>query len=95
MEDFLRAFPDVHNSISLVITDDNVLATEFTIAATHTGPLALPSGEVAPTGKKLTFSGASFARINAQGLIVEEHRYWDVLAHLVQLGLLPEAEAVP
>jgi steroid delta-isomerase-like uncharacterized protein len=94
IEDFFRAFPDMHNSISLVIADDNTLASEIAVTATHTGPLALPTGEVPPTGKKLAFGGGIFSRVNSQGLIVEEHRYYDVLGQLVQLGLMPEEQAV-
>jgi steroid delta-isomerase-like uncharacterized protein len=94
MEDFFRAFPDTHNAVSVVMAEGNVLATEIAMTGTHTGLLALPSGDVPPTGKKLSFGGGIFSRVNSQGLIVEEHRYYDVLGQLVQLGLMPEAEAV-
>jgi steroid delta-isomerase-like uncharacterized protein len=85
--DFLRAFPDMHNSVKLTMEDGNVVAAQFVIKARHTGPLALPSGEIAATGKTLEFEGGIFSRINGHGLIVEEHRYYDVLGQLTQLGL--------
>ena len=94
IEDFVRAFADMHNAIKLTMSEGNVIATEFAVTATHTGPLALPSGEIPATGKKLSFEGSVFSRCNSEGLIVEEHRYYDVLGQLVQLGLMPEAEAV-
>ena len=94
MIDFLRAFPDLHIAAKSAVDGDNIVAGEYAVSGTHNGPLPLPTGEVPPTGKRLQFEMSVFSRLNSQGLIVEEHRYYDVLGQMVQLGLLPEAEAV-
>jgi steroid delta-isomerase-like uncharacterized protein len=87
MADFYRAFPDATNRLAVNIEDGNVVAARFSITGTHSGPLALPTGEVPATGKRLTFEGGVFSRFNGQGLIVEEHRYYDVAGQAAQLGI--------
>ena len=58
------------------------------------GPVSLgrgeqptPEGETPATGRTLTSEGAVFSRLNAQGEVVEERRYYDVAGVLAQLGL--------
>lgn len=88
MADFFRAFPDIHNSVKLAMSDGNTIATQIAMAGVQGGPLLLPTGEVPPTGKKLESEGGIFSRLNSQGQIVEEHRYYDVAGQMAQLGLL-------
>lgn len=87
MEDFLRAFPDLQAASRAILADGNVLAIEFSMAGTHKGPLSLPAGEVAATGRTLSFEGGVFARLNAAGEIVEERRYYDLAGQMAQLGV--------
>ena len=89
MEDFFRAFPGVSNAVKLTMSDGNTVASAIAVKGVHGGPLALPSGEIPATGRTLTFEGGIFSRVNGQGLIVEEHRYYDVAGQLTQLGLMP------
>lgn len=84
---FFTAFPDLRAEVTCSVVDGSTLAAEMTLAGTHTGPLALPSGEVPPTGRALRFEMAFFARIDDHGLIVDERRYYDVADQLEQLGL--------
>jgi len=88
IEDFFRAFPDVSNALKLTMSEGNIVAAEIAVKGVHSGPLALPSGEIPATGKTMSFEGGLFARLNGQGLIVEEHRYFDVAGQLTQLGLM-------
>ncbi len=62
-------------------------AVEWTVVATNTGPLATPAGEVPATGRTVTLTGASLLQITDDELIAEEHRYFDTMAMLTQLGL--------
>jgi steroid delta-isomerase-like uncharacterized protein len=94
MEDFFLAFPDANVAARTIIEDDAVAALEVLVTGTHTGPLPLPSGEVPGTGRKISFQGAHFFRFNSRDQSIEDHRYYDVLGQLTQLGLLPEAESV-
>ena len=49
------AFPDVHREIFKIHVADNVVIVELAIRGTHKGELKLPSGTLAPTGKKIDF----------------------------------------
>ena len=55
---------------------------------TQTGPLALPTGVVPPTGKYAEVPGALVA-ILKEGKIVREKTYWNQVELLAQLGLMP------
>ena len=84
---FFTAFPDLRAEVTCSVVSGSTLAAEMTLAGTHAGPLTLPSGEVPPTGRPLTFAMAFFSRIDDQGLVVDERRYYDVANQLEQLGL--------
>jgi len=87
LNDFLRAFPDARFTILNILEDGTTAAGEYSLSGTHTGPLALPSGEIPATGKPLSFNGSAFSRFNDRGEIVEESRYFDIAGQLAQLGL--------
>ena len=84
---FLAAFPDLRAEVTCSVVSGSTVAAEMTLAGTHTGQLTLPSGEVPPTGRSVRFEMSFFDRIDDQGLIVNERRYYDVLDQLEQLGL--------
>lgn len=84
--DLRRAMPDARFTLRPAFRDGDTVAFEYGLSGTHLGPLALPDGEVAPTGRKLDMPGAVFARFDADGFVVEERRYWDVAGLLVQVG---------
>jgi predicted ester cyclase len=87
-EDGIRlAFPDGALMVARPVVRGDHTALEWEFRGTHAGPLAIPSGVVPPTGRHIVLRGASFLRFDAQGLIVEEHRYYDVRSLLNQLGV--------
>ena len=89
--DFFRAFPDVSFKFTDVFQkNERTGATQFQMSGTHTGPLALPAGEVPPTGKRFNIMGVGIVTLDDSGLIKEELRYYDVATVLTQLGLMPE-----
>ena len=81
------AFSDVSLETSPVLAGGDRLAVEWEYKAKHTGPLALPTQTIAPTNRSLSLQGASFLRINAQGEIAEERRYYNPSSLFEQLGL--------
>lgn len=90
-----QAFPDFTHEIrglSLVSERDQTLAFELHASGTHTGPLPLETGVLAPTGKQLDVSAADFWRLEG-GLIVEYRLYFNLLDFLGQLGVVPAAAA--
>jgi ketosteroid isomerase-like protein len=64
------------------------VAAEARFTATHTGPLASPGGDIPPTDKPVALDYVDVTRF-AGGRIASEHVYFDQVAFLSQLGLLP------
>jgi steroid delta-isomerase-like uncharacterized protein len=83
-DDFFRAFPDLHATLRRNVTADDTVAYETAVSGTHQGPLASPAGEIPPTGRRVEFDAAGFVRIDGEGRILEENRYYD-LAGLVAM----------
>jgi steroid delta-isomerase-like uncharacterized protein len=86
--DFFTAFPDVRVELKGILTNGDTYAFEATVRGTHKGALMFPTGLVPATGKPLEFSGGMFGRVDSEGRIAEEHRYYDVAGQLTQLGLM-------
>ncbi|NED98136.1 ester cyclase [Phytoactinopolyspora alkaliphila] len=86
-DDIMRALPDIHQTVRTVMEHGDILACEISVTGTHNGPLATPDGEIPATGRKVEFGGAWFARLDGDGKIVDERRYYDVAGLLAQLGL--------
>ncbi|MBI2919013.1 MAG: ester cyclase [Chloroflexi bacterium] len=60
---------------------------EWTVMGTQTGPFTTPLVNVPPTGKKVRLSGTTVFEFDAQGKIVEERSYFDVMSLLGEFGL--------
>jgi steroid delta-isomerase-like uncharacterized protein len=84
-ESFFRAFPDLRFDIRQTISDGAINATDGSFSGTHRGPLPTPSGEIPPSGRRMELGGAGFTRLDGQGRILEEHRYYDLAGLLAQL----------
>ena len=84
------AFPDIHISIHDTVAQDDKVVMRWTAAATHNGPFL----GIAPTGRKIRFTGTSIQRI-VDGKIVEGWDNWDQLGLLVQIGVVNAAHFIP
>ena len=74
------------------VEQGDAFCDEWTFAGTHTGSLLLPDGrDLAPTGKRIEVRGMEYCRVNDEGELTVNTLYYDNLAVLVQLGLVPEA----
>ena len=91
VEPLHRALPDARHDYDLTVIGDTAFV-EGTWGGTHTGPLVTPDGEIPPTGKEVRFSFLGVVRVRG-GLIYSLHVYFDQLAFLTQLGLVPEPAA--
>ena len=83
------AFPDIHAKILRILEQGNMVSVEYETTGTQTGALPRRSGEIPPTGRRLTQRGASIALVDESGRIVMQHEYFNLLDLLIQLGLWP------
>ncbi|MFQ5837612.1 MAG: ester cyclase [Thermoplasmata archaeon] len=81
------AFSGVSLKTLSVVTSGDTGAVEWEYSGKHTGELVGAEGTIPPTDRSFRLRGASFLRINPEGLIVEEHRYFDTGSLFKQLGL--------
>jgi steroid delta-isomerase-like uncharacterized protein len=82
---YRNAFPDIHLTIEDVIAEGETVMTRWSCRGTHKGDL----NGIAPTGKHITTSGVTIARVS-NGKIVEGYVNWDALGMMQQLGVVPE-----
>jgi steroid delta-isomerase-like uncharacterized protein len=88
---FRSAFPDLEWRVDLVLGDGDLVAARWTAAGTHSGAW----GEVAPTGRRVSFSGINVFRFGDAGKVVELWNHRDDLGLMEQLGAPVFAGAVP
>ena len=88
MADFLAAFPDLIFTLKTVIESGDAAAFEGMGKGTHKGPMAGPTGEIPATNRPMEVRFAAFLRVNDQGQIAEERRYFDMAGMMQQLGLM-------
>jgi steroid delta-isomerase-like uncharacterized protein len=86
----LTTFPDITYTVISFVEQGDRFADEFVVAGTQTGPLSLPDGaEIPPTGRHVEIRGMEFVEVR-DGKIVFDNLYYDSLAMLAQLGLVPQ-----
>ena len=86
----LAAFPDIQFGFSTFVEQGDTFADEWTFVGTHTGSLTMPDGnELPPTGKRVEIKGMEFVQLR-DGKIVIDNLYYDNVAVLTQLGLVPQ-----
>ena len=86
----LTAFPDAKYVVESFVEDGDRFADEWTFTGTNNGPLRLPDGTEMPgTGKPADIKGMEFVEVR-DGKIVVDNLYYDFMAAVSQLGLVPE-----
>ncbi len=79
----LAAFPDFRLERVALVVDGNLHADRWIMTGTHTGDFfGMP-----PTGRTIRIEGATFTRLGADGLVVEDVHHVDFAGLLVQLGV--------
>ena len=81
---YITAFPDLRFTIESQLADGDFSAVHWTARGTHQGMLA----GIPATGKSATTPGVTLLR-RANGKVVESWIYFDNLALLQQLGVIP------
>ncbi len=85
---FWKAFPDGRVTTREQIVTENAAVTESLFSGTHTGRLQTPTGDIPPTGRRVSLRQVAVQRIK-DGVIASEHLYFDQLELMAQLGLAP------
>lgn len=79
----LEAFPDFHLERLELVIDGDRHADRWVMTGTHRGPLyGIPA-----TGRSVRIEGATFTRLGADGLVVEDVHFTDFAGLMAQLGL--------
>jgi steroid delta-isomerase-like uncharacterized protein len=68
----LQAFPDLHVKVEDCVPDGNRVAVRCTVTGTHLGEYQ----GVAPTGRKIHFTGVTYLRLDG-GQLAEGWNYFD------------------
>ena len=89
----LEAFGDAKYVVDSFFADGDKFADEWTFTGTNTGPLRLPDGtDIPATGKRVEIKGMEYVEV-ADGKIVVDNLYYDFMAAVAQLGLVPQGAA--
>ena len=81
---WMTSFPDLVFTSKTILAEGDRAVQFFNIRGTQTAPF----GGVQPTGRRFEINGALLFTFGPDGLIVHEHRVYDVTGMLVQLGVL-------
>jgi steroid delta-isomerase-like uncharacterized protein len=89
----LVAFADAKYVVESFVEEGDTFADEWTFTGTNTGPFRLPDGtEVPATGNAVEIKGMELVEVR-DGKIVVDNLYYDFMAAVAQLGLVPEGAA--
>jgi steroid delta-isomerase-like uncharacterized protein len=88
LQGYMTAFPDTHLDVTSETVYDERLAFEWTATGTHHGPLL----GVAPTGRATQVYGMTVAVFDDYGRVIEGSSYWNPMAVMQQLGVIPAYE---
>jgi len=89
---FTVAFSGDRHEIEVLASAGDLVVAEGHWGATHTGTLSTPDGDIPATGKSVRLPFVVVVR-TAGDLVSSVHVYFDQLAFLAQLGLLPQPQA--
>lgn len=84
---YARAFPDMHRELYDLYTSGDRIIVELSLNGTHKGPLELPAGTIAPTGKEIHAPCCDVFHL-ANGKVKSFHCYTAATILLGQLGVL-------
>ncbi|HKG27378.1 MAG TPA: ester cyclase, partial [Thermomicrobiales bacterium] len=88
-----EAFPNIRHQFLDSIESGDKVAVELEVTGTHIGTFRTPQGDVPATGRSVVWDSTDFVTLR-DGKIASWHTYFDQMAFLAQLGLLPEPAAI-
>src|SRR5918911_1532395 len=91
-EMLLTAFPDYRITIEEQIAEGDKVATVWSGMGTHEGEWESPAGTIAPTGKRVRWTGTTTLRLSEGRISDVIATSWDHLSILQQLGAVDVTE---
>jgi len=91
-ETFKAAAPDATLELRTATEGGDRIAVEGTFRGTFTGPLPTPQGEAPPTGNRFALDFVDVFEVRS-GQFSAQRVYYDQMALMSQLGLMPEGAA--
>lgn len=88
LRSYFTAFPDMRLDVRKIVEEGDSVVAEIRFTGTQTGPLAMPSGELPPSGKSIDLDSADCLTVQ-DGLITRWRVYIDMAEFMQQLGLMP------
>ncbi len=88
-ERFFTAFPDMNGRDEFTAESGDTAINEWSFSGTNSGPMETPEGTIPATGKRMTLRGCDALTVR-EGRIQSHRAYYDQLAFMTQLGLVPE-----
>lgn len=89
-EAYRQAFPDMVWTLTRdPVVASGAIAWEVRVAGTMTGSMPGPDGDIPATGRPFAVDMGVFWTLGPDGLIAEEHAYFDGTGMMTQLGLAP------
>ncbi len=79
----LRGFSDFRLERLALVIDGDAHADRWLMTGTHDGELF----GIPPTGRAVRLEGATFTRLDAAGLVIEDVHFTDMAGLMAQLGL--------
>jgi steroid delta-isomerase-like uncharacterized protein len=88
VEVYAAAFPDMHRELYRFFDAGDTVVVELALQGTHKGPLALPTGTIPATGKRMDAPCCDVFRL-VNGKIQSFNCYPSGTIILTQLGVMP------
>jgi len=79
----LRGFADFRLERLALVVDGDAHADRWVMTGTHDGEIF----GIPPSGRRVRIEGATFTRLGADGLVVEDVHFTDMAGLLAQLGI--------
>jgi ketosteroid isomerase-like protein len=89
---YAEAFPDMHRELYSFYSVDDIVVVQLALQGTHKGPLKMPGGMIAPTGKRMDGPCCDVFEI-LDGKVQRFDCYPSGTVILTQLGVLENLSA--
>jgi ketosteroid isomerase-like protein len=89
---YATAFPDMHRELYELYSTGNIVVVQLALQGTHRGPLKMPGGTIAPTGRRMDGPCCDVFEIT-DGKVQRFDCYPSGTVILTQLGVLDNLSA--